>query len=94
MFVGSSKTSSCGGGSDGGRLDGDRKGLSLGAPYFGGFSLLYDRGNTSDLILASNDDLGSPPSSYGAVARELAADVDLHGRVRELEREQRENETE
>jgi Flp pilus assembly protein TadG len=47
--------SGCGSGSDGGRLDGDRKGLTLGAPYFGGFSLLYDRGNTSDLILSGND---------------------------------------
>ena len=69
--------SSCGGGSDGGRLDGDRKGLSLGAPYFGGFSLLYDRGNTSDLILASNDDLASPPSSYGGSIYAKNADVEV-----------------
>ncbi len=67
--------SSCGSGADGGRLDGDRKGLTLGTPFFGGFSILYDRGNTSDLILASDDDPTSPPSSYGGSIYARNADV-------------------
>ena len=61
--------SDCGGGSDGGRLEGDRKGVSLGAPYVGGFSLLYDPGNTSDMVLASDG------NSFGGAVYARSADV-------------------
>ena len=61
--------SGCAGGSDGGRLEADRSGVSLGAPYVGGFSVLYDRGNTSDLVLASDR------NSFGGAVYARSADV-------------------
>jgi len=71
---------SCGSGSPGGWLDADRKGLSLGAPFFGGFSVLYDRGNTSDLVLEL--DGASEASSFGgAIYAKLAHVVVERGEV-------------
>ena len=70
--------SGCGSSSDGGMLDGDRDGLALARPFFGGFSILYDRGNTSDLILAGSDDEGgTSPSSYGGSIYARNADVEV-----------------
>ncbi len=55
--------SGCGAGSPGGWLDSDREGISLGSPFFGGFSVLYDRGNTSELVLKLGEADGS--DSFG-----------------------------
>lgn len=72
--------SGCGGGSAGGFLDGSRRGVTLGAPYFGGFSLLYDPGNTSDLVLKADGDSASQ-SFGGAIYAKSAGMVLEHGQV-------------
>ncbi len=61
------------------RLPGrSRKGVSLGSPYFAGFSILYDPGNTSDLILKVTDD--SDSQSFGGAIYAKSADMLLeHG---------------
>jgi hypothetical protein len=72
--------SGCGSGSAGGLLDGSRKGLALGSPYFAGFSLLYDPGNTSDLALRVAGAADSQ-SFGGAIYARSARMVLEHGRV-------------
>ena len=58
----------------------DRKGVTLGSPYFGGFSLLYDPGNTSDLVLKVGGD--SDSQSFGGAIYAKSADMVLeHGQV-------------
>lgn len=54
---------------NGGRLDSARKGISLGTPFFGGFSVLYDRGNTADLTLTSGESNGFIGAIYARSAR-------------------------
>ena len=72
--------SGCGSGSSGGFLDGNRKGVALGSPYFAGFSLLYDPGNTSDLVLKVGGD--SDSQSFGGAIYARSADMLLeHGSV-------------
>jgi hypothetical protein len=72
--------SGCGSGSAGGNLSGSRKGVALGSPYFGGFSLLYDPGNTSDLVLKAAD--ASDSQSFGGAIYAKNANMRLeHGQV-------------
>jgi Putative Flp pilus-assembly TadE/G-like len=72
--------SGCGSGSAGGFLDGSRKGVTLGSPYFGGFSLLYEPGNTSDLVMRVGG--ASDPQSFGgAIYAKSARMVLEHGQV-------------
>jgi len=72
--------SGCGSGSAGGFLDGSRKGVTLGSPHFGGFSLLYDPGNTSNLVLKLGGDSDSQ-SFGGAIYAKSAGMVLEHGHV-------------
>jgi hypothetical protein len=72
--------SGCGSGSAGGSLDGSRQGVTLGSAYFGGFSILYDPGNTSDLALKVDGDSDSQ-SFGGAIYAKSARMVLDHGRV-------------
>lgn len=65
--------SGCGSGSDGGFMKGSRRGVTLGSPYFGGFSLLYDPGNTSKLELKVGRDSGS--QSFGGAIYARSADM-------------------
>jgi hypothetical protein len=72
--------SGCGSGSDGGFMEGSRQGVTLGSPYFGGFSLLYDPGNTSKLELKVTGD--SDSQSFGGAIYARSADMVLeHGQV-------------
>jgi Flp pilus assembly protein TadG len=72
--------SGCGSGSDGGFLEGSRKGITLGSPFFSGFSILYDPGNTSDLELKAADD--SDSQSFGGAIYAKSAEMVLeHGHV-------------
>jgi Flp pilus assembly protein TadG len=72
--------SGCGSGSAGGFLEGSRTGVRLGSPYFGGFSLLYDPGNTSNLVLKAAD--ASDSQSFGgAIYAKSASMVLEHGQV-------------
>jgi hypothetical protein len=72
--------SGCGTGSDGGFMEGSRAGVTLGSPYFGGFSLLYDPGNTSKLELKVSGD--SDSQSFGGAIYARSADMVLeHGSV-------------
>jgi Flp pilus assembly protein TadG len=72
--------SGCGSGSAGGHLEGSRKGVTLGSAHFGGFSILYDPGNTSDLVLKVADDSESQ-SFGGAIYAKNAGMVLDHGQV-------------
>lgn len=65
--------SGCGSGSPGGWLDGSREGMSLGSAFFGGFSLLYDPGNTSPLVLTVAGD--SVSQSFGGAIYAKSAGV-------------------
>jgi Flp pilus assembly protein TadG len=72
--------SGCGSGSAGGFLEGSRKGVALGSAYFGGFSILYDPGNTSDLVLKAAD--ASDSQSLGGAIYAKSATMRLeHGQV-------------
>ena len=74
--------SGCGAGSPGGRFDGGKNGdVQLGSPYFGGFSVLYERGNTSDITLGEKDKDQVDSNSFGgAVYAKNASLVIKRGR--------------
>jgi hypothetical protein len=58
--------SGCGTGAEGGRFDGGKNGdVQLDNPYFGGFSVLYERGNTSDFTLGEKDTDQEESNSFG-----------------------------
>jgi hypothetical protein len=72
--------SGCGSGSAGGNLSGSRKGVALGSPYFSGFSILYDPGNTSALVMDVADD--SDSQSFGGAIYAKSANMHLdHGQA-------------
>ncbi|MEY2475133.1 MAG: hypothetical protein QOG87_448, partial [Actinomycetota bacterium] len=74
--------SGCGTGAEGGRFDGGKNGdIQLDSPFFGGFSVLYERGNTSDFTLGEKDKDQAESNSFGgAIYAKSASLVIKRGR--------------